>query len=411
MKRKRMTPRSGRRTNARRRSGRRRPPSSERWSPAAARAYVSGTSTPREAAPAHVRPARPLGRAPAAQLDALDFTGAPCQHGHEVASEIVGRDDEVAALHAFVAGRARRCRGPAAIVLEGEAGIGKSTLWLAGVDAARRARAARAHRAARGGRAGTRPRGARRPARRMPPPRCCRSSRRRAGGRSRRRSCSTADDGRAADPRALAVAVHDALLALAERGALVIAIDDVQWLDPASANALVVRAAAARPRADHDPPRPPRRRPAALERALPGDVERLSVGPLSLGAIQGLVRDRLGLGFPRPDDAAAARCLGRQSVLRARAGAGARHGGAPRSRAAAARARLARAPRRRAAPRAARGDEDGAARRGCHRRARARARRRGRNRRADARSGRRCARGRASRTARSGSSIRCSRRR
>jgi DNA-binding CsgD family transcriptional regulator len=47
----------------------------------------------------------------------------------------VGRDDEVAAVEAFldmVAG------GPAALVLAGEAGIGKTTVWRAGVEAARR---------------------------------------------------------------------------------------------------------------------------------------------------------------------------------------------------------------------------------------------------------------------------------
>jgi hypothetical protein len=52
----------------------------------------------------------------------------------EVVSEIVGRERELTALHDFadeVKGR------PAALVLEGEAGIGKSTLWLAGVAHAR----------------------------------------------------------------------------------------------------------------------------------------------------------------------------------------------------------------------------------------------------------------------------------
>ena len=135
---------------------------------------------------------------------------------------------------------------------------------------------------------------------RTPPPRCCRSSPRRAGERSRRRSCSR---GRTVSPptRApLAVAVHDTLLALAKRGALVLAIDDVQWLDPASANALSF----ALRRLDREPIRILLARrgdaPAALEPALPGVVERLSVGPLSVGAIQGLIRDRLGLRFPRP---------------------------------------------------------------------------------------------------------------
>ncbi len=48
--------------------------------------------------------------------------------------EIVGREEELAALHAFVGDVPE---GPAALVLEGEAGIGKSTLWLAGVEHAR----------------------------------------------------------------------------------------------------------------------------------------------------------------------------------------------------------------------------------------------------------------------------------
>jgi hypothetical protein len=51
-----------------------------------------------------------------------------------VAEEIVGREDEVAALLAFLD---RAGDGPAALVLEGDAGIGKSTLWLAGIEAAR----------------------------------------------------------------------------------------------------------------------------------------------------------------------------------------------------------------------------------------------------------------------------------
>src|SRR5437899_11491627 len=48
--------------------------------------------------------------------------------------EIVSREEELASLHAFI-GEAQG--GPAALVLEGEAGSGKSTLWLAGVEHAR----------------------------------------------------------------------------------------------------------------------------------------------------------------------------------------------------------------------------------------------------------------------------------
>jgi predicted ATPase len=48
--------------------------------------------------------------------------------------EIVGRDEELASLHLFINEASEE---PAALVLEGEAGIGKSTLWEAGVEHAR----------------------------------------------------------------------------------------------------------------------------------------------------------------------------------------------------------------------------------------------------------------------------------
>ena len=47
---------------------------------------------------------------------------------------IVGRDEELDSVIAFVD---RSIEGPSALVIEGEAGIGKSTIWLAGVEAAR----------------------------------------------------------------------------------------------------------------------------------------------------------------------------------------------------------------------------------------------------------------------------------
>ena len=51
-----------------------------------------------------------------------------------MAFEIVGREEELGFLHAFLD---QEAGGALALVLEGEAGIGKSTLWLAGVEAAR----------------------------------------------------------------------------------------------------------------------------------------------------------------------------------------------------------------------------------------------------------------------------------
>jgi ATP-dependent Clp protease ATP-binding subunit ClpA len=47
--------------------------------------------------------------------------------------DTLGRDDELRQLHAFLD---RPVEGLTALVLTGEAGIGKSTLWLAGVAAA-----------------------------------------------------------------------------------------------------------------------------------------------------------------------------------------------------------------------------------------------------------------------------------
>ncbi len=213
-----------------------------------------------------------------------------------MAVEIVGREDEVAALHAFLDGADGGAR---ALVLEGEAGIGKSTLWAAGVEAAQErsfrvlsARPAEAEQglahAALGDLLAD-----------------CAAEVLPELSAPRRRALQAAllldeDGGSLADPRALAVAVHSALLVLAERGPTVIAVDDVQWLDSSSADALSF----ALRRLDGVPISVLLARRGAqaapLEHALPGDVERRSVGPLSLGATQGLVRDRLGRSFPRP---------------------------------------------------------------------------------------------------------------
>ena len=51
-----------------------------------------------------------------------------------MSGEIDGREEELGAVSAFLD---RAPEAPAALVLEGDAGIGKSTLWLAGVDTAR----------------------------------------------------------------------------------------------------------------------------------------------------------------------------------------------------------------------------------------------------------------------------------
>ncbi len=213
--------------------------------------------------------------------------------------EIVGRDEELRSLSAFLD---RTAEGPAALVLEGEAGIGKSTLWLAGVKAARE----------RGFRVlSSRPTEAE-------------QGLAHAGlgdlfedvlelvvpvlSAPRRRALEVAliveeAAGRSVDPRTLGVAVRNAVEVLAAGGPLVLTVDDVQWLDPSSASALAfaVRRLGNEPvllllarRVDE------RAEISELERATDAErVERLPVGPLSLGAIHQLLRSRLDRSFGR----------------------------------------------------------------------------------------------------------------
>jgi DNA-binding CsgD family transcriptional regulator len=213
--------------------------------------------------------------------------------------EIVGREEELTSLRTFIEPAEG---GPAALVLEGEPGIGKSTLWLAGVDEVRerdfRVLSSRPAEAERGlAHAGlgdlfdgvlddVLPE--------LSPP--------------RRRALEIAllveeASGDPVDRRALAVAVRSALQALSRHEPLVVAIDDVQWLDASSTSALAfalrrldeadVRLLLARRLADGT-------KPSELESAFGVDKTRLlRIGPLSVGALHRLLRDRLGKTFPR----------------------------------------------------------------------------------------------------------------
>lgn len=148
--------------------------------------------------------------------------------------DIVGRGAELASIRAFVGHVAN---GPTALVIDGEVGVGKSMLWLAGVAYAR----------TRGLRVlASRPAEAERSLAHaglgdlfedvldemlplLPTP--------------RRRALEIATlrvdvSGDPADQRALAVAVRDVLECLSEREPVVVAIDDVQWFDRSSSTAL-----------------------------------------------------------------------------------------------------------------------------------------------------------------------------
>lgn len=103
------------------------------------------------------------------------------------------------------------------------------------------------------------------------------------------------------DPRAVALALLGALQSMAERQPLLVAIDDLQWLDSASAEALTFAA-----RRLMGMPvrfllaRRPETVPSIeqeLDRA--GGLERLELGPLSFGATRRLLFERLGLTPPR----------------------------------------------------------------------------------------------------------------
>jgi DNA-binding CsgD family transcriptional regulator len=214
-------------------------------------------------------------------------------------SEIVGREAELAAVCAFID---QVKDGTALLVLDGDAGIGKSTLWLAGVEHARASglrvlssRPAEAERALAHAGLGDLLEDAlddALPA--LAPPR------RRAVEIVMLRADMQGDP---VDQRALAVAVRDVLQVLSDREPLVIAVDDVQWLDPSSSRALAfalrrlgasdVRVLFARRPIDEA-------QSPLLDQTFRGDtVQRLRVGPLSIGALHQLMRDRLGRPFAR----------------------------------------------------------------------------------------------------------------
>jgi DNA-binding CsgD family transcriptional regulator len=210
-------------------------------------------------------------------------------------STIVGREDELRTIEAFLAD-APTAAG--ALVLEGEPGIGKSTLWRRGVDlaaegglrvlAARPAEAERSHAHAALG--DLLEEALDDVSDELPTPRL----------RALRVALllEEPDPGRSSQ-RDVGIATRSAIELLADRGPLAIAIDDEQWLDGSSAAALrfAVRRLSA-------PVRLLVSRRAGSSGWVDGTladeaVETLAVGPLSLGAIHRLVHARVGTSFPR----------------------------------------------------------------------------------------------------------------
>ena len=193
---------------------------------------------------------------------------------------------------------------PGVLEIEGEAGIGKTTLWSEGVARAQRAgfhvavsRVAQAEStlsfAALGDLFHDVPEDV---LALLPPP--------------QRRALEVAllrreADERALDARAVAMACSTALRLLADEGPVLLAVDDVQWLDEPSARTLsfVLRRLhdervgvllTSRDGAELTDP-------LSLEQTVPPDrLHRLSVGRLPVQLLGPLLRERLDVTLPRP---------------------------------------------------------------------------------------------------------------
>lgn len=219
-----------------------------------------------------------------------------------MAEEIIGREDELGSIQAFL-DRARE--GSGALVLSGEAGIGKTILWEAGLEeAGKRHACVLLHRGAE-----------------------AEASLSFTGlsdllgsvfaevasvlAPMRRHALEVAlllaePEERPPDPHAIGLALLDVLRVLAERGSVVVALDDVQWLDSSSAGVLQI----ALRRLRNEPigvlatlrRAPGMSAPLELERAFPEErLTRASLGPLSMGALHRLLEERLGLELTRPE--------------------------------------------------------------------------------------------------------------
>ncbi len=212
---------------------------------------------------------------------------------------VIGRERELSAVNAFIESIPS---GPRALLLEGEAGIGKTTVWLEAVRSAEdrgyrvlqarpaesEARLSYASLADLVGGAFDETRAV------LPAP----QERALAAALLR----VTTDE--PADARTTATALVGVLTSLATERPMLVAIDDVQWLDPASERTLEFAARRLPPqlgllvtrRTEGD-----EEAPLGLDRALAADrLERVVPSPLSLAALHHLVSGKLGTSFPRP---------------------------------------------------------------------------------------------------------------
>ena len=212
--------------------------------------------------------------------------------------EVVGREQELRLLRDFVGGDRARV-----VLLEGDAGIGKTTLMREAITAASsegaRVLAARPAAAEAGlafaGLGDLLADVLEAIVTELPPPQAAALEvaflRRKAEGRS-------------VDLHTVSAGVLAALRALGERDAVVVAVDDLQWLDRETLAALAfafrrlgderVRLIAAL-RSDHG-----RALPALIESLPPERITRIQIGSLSAGTLHEVIRIHAGRTLPRP---------------------------------------------------------------------------------------------------------------
>jgi DNA-binding NarL/FixJ family response regulator len=217
-----------------------------------------------------------------------------------VGDRVVSRTVEIRAVADFLTAASAE---PSALVLEGEAGIGKTTLWLAALTQAQErgfcvlsarpgaAESVLAYAALAdllGGVDAAVWAG-------LPDPQ------HRAVDRVLLRAN---DDGAATDQHTVAAGFLEVVDGLAEQTPVLLAIDDLQWLDVSSAHVLAfaVRRLAGRVGVLGAVRTHPGSATAGgwLQVARPDAVRRITVGPLSLGSLHAVLCERLGRSFSRP---------------------------------------------------------------------------------------------------------------
>ncbi|MCT7658689.1 AAA family ATPase [Mycobacterium deserti] len=112
-------------------------------------------------------------------------------------------------------------------------------------------------------------------------------------------------DGEATDQRAVAAGFLSVVVALADQAPVLLAVDDLHWLDPSSVHVLAYAARRLPPRAGvlasvrSDPGTASGATWLRLPR--PDAIRRVQVCPLSLGGLHAVLRERLGRSLSRPE--------------------------------------------------------------------------------------------------------------